>query len=174
MRGISKSLVSLLGPHTRDYRQALRAKGSSALLPFLGGHPWECWWRGHRRRWARRVTPLASKVSHFNFSLFSCHVHGCLSLFESKINSLECLWNRGFWICNAYESAEALGSRASFLHMKSYFNETKKKKKRQRETWESVGIRAGYCVTEIFHFRHKLHTSGMGQKRQRDSGGLKK
>ena len=41
---------------------------------------------------------------------------------------------------------------------------------RDRERLESVGIRAGYCVTEIFHFRHKIHTAVCEPKKaERDS-----
>lgn len=35
-----------------------------------------------------------------------------------------------------------------------------------------MGIRAGYCVTKIFHFRHKIHTAvSEPKKAERDSGG---
>lgn len=34
-----------------------------------------------------------------------------------------------------------------------------------------MGIRAGYCVTETFHFRHKQHTAVWGQKGLRETPG---
>lgn len=173
MREISKSLVFIAClDNTPGYRQGLRAKGSSAVLPFPGGAHGSAGW-GHGGRWARGVTqPASGEQAVLIFPLLlSCRWMSLLFQ-KSEINSREFLGNRGFWICHAYESAESTGKWGFFFCTWSHIlTETKrKKKKRERETWESVGIRAGYCVTEIFHFRHKLHTVVCGPKKaERDS-----
>lgn len=89
---------------------------------------------------------------------------------KSKINSLDFLRTRQVWIL------WCLWICWECWDMKSYFNPKQRiRMKKNRIIWESVGIRAGYCITEIFHFRHKQHTALCGQKGLRETpGGLEK
>lgn len=66
----------------------------------------------------------------------------------------------------------ALGSEASFLHMKSYFNRNQKKKKRDRERLESLwGSELGIVLQKFSISDTNYIQWYVGQKRQRETPG---
>ena len=66
----------------------------------------------------------------------------------------------------------ALGSEASFLHMKSYFNRNQKKKKRERERLESLwGSELGIVLQKFSISDTNYIQWYVGQKRQRETPG---
>lgn len=146
--------------------------GSCAFPPFLRG---ACGRTGRhtvlREELRSRCTSCIEQAGRFNFSISLLTSWSLLS-FSRKVKLI--LWNS--WEPKGFESVmfinllRALGNEASFCTWSHILTQTKKEKKRERETWEPVGIRAGYFVTEIFHFRHKIHTAVCEPKKaERDS-----
>lgn len=179
MREISKSLVFIAClDNTPGYRQGLRAKGSSAVLPFPGGAHGSAGW-GHGGRWARGVTqPASGEQAVLIFPLLlSCRWMSLLFQ-KSEINSREFLGNRGFWICHAYESAESTGKWGFFFCTWSHIlTETKRKRKKKRERDLRVcGDQSWVLCYRNFPFQTQTTYSGMWAKkgRERLQEGLKK